>query len=194
MCGNNGIPGVCAFVSDDGICKKPSRAWKKKYHQLLEKLSISKIILHPRTFVLGCFLLYRKVLLWSPLGIKMTRTEAGMTSKSSSLMWRMSSAVMPSGGFAMYLSLISSERFCIVFSSVVCIIISRMENCCTELCRGERRKSSHSPFVHFVQRNMLMFMIKLKETHCFTAEAQAECRFMLLSPNNLLKPSDVFDL
>lgn len=26
ICGNNGIPRVCAFVSVDGICKKPSRA------------------------------------------------------------------------------------------------------------------------------------------------------------------------
>ena len=34
ICGNNGIPGVCAFSSDDGICHKPSRAWKKQYHKL----------------------------------------------------------------------------------------------------------------------------------------------------------------
>lgn len=42
ICGNNGIPGVCAFVSDDGICKKPSRAWKKKYNQLLENREVDK--------------------------------------------------------------------------------------------------------------------------------------------------------
>lgn len=35
ICGNNGIIGICAFASDDGICKKPSRAWKKQYHKLL---------------------------------------------------------------------------------------------------------------------------------------------------------------
>lgn len=34
ICGNNGISGVCAFASDDCICRKPSRAWKKKYNEL----------------------------------------------------------------------------------------------------------------------------------------------------------------
>ena len=34
VCGNNGIPNICAFVSDDKICKKPSRAWKKQYNLL----------------------------------------------------------------------------------------------------------------------------------------------------------------
>lgn len=34
ICSSNSIPGVCAFVSEDGICKKPSRAWKKKYNEL----------------------------------------------------------------------------------------------------------------------------------------------------------------
>ncbi len=36
ICGNNSIPGVCAFTNDDCICKKPSRAWKKKYLELKE--------------------------------------------------------------------------------------------------------------------------------------------------------------
>lgn len=36
ICGNNGLPGVCAFVSDDCICKKPSRAWKKQFQKLKE--------------------------------------------------------------------------------------------------------------------------------------------------------------
>ncbi len=36
ICGNNGIPGICAFVREDRICKKPSRAWKKKYNELKE--------------------------------------------------------------------------------------------------------------------------------------------------------------
>lgn len=35
ICGNNGLPGICAFVCEDGICKKPSRAWKKQYHKLM---------------------------------------------------------------------------------------------------------------------------------------------------------------
>jgi len=34
ICANNSIAGVCAFTSDDCICKKPSRAWKKKYNEL----------------------------------------------------------------------------------------------------------------------------------------------------------------
>ena len=34
ICKNNGLMNVCAFVSEDGICKKPSRAWAKKYRQL----------------------------------------------------------------------------------------------------------------------------------------------------------------
>lgn len=34
ICGNNGLPGVCAFVCADRICRKPSRAWKKQYQKL----------------------------------------------------------------------------------------------------------------------------------------------------------------
>ena len=34
ICGNNGLAGVCAFVNKDGICRKPSRAWKKQYQKL----------------------------------------------------------------------------------------------------------------------------------------------------------------
>ena len=34
ICSNNGLPEICAFVSRDGVCRKPSRAWKKKYHEL----------------------------------------------------------------------------------------------------------------------------------------------------------------
>lgn len=29
--GNNSLPGVCAFITDDCICQKPSRAWKRQY-------------------------------------------------------------------------------------------------------------------------------------------------------------------
>ncbi|WP_075721439.1 hypothetical protein [Roseburia sp. 499] len=35
ICGSNSIPGLCAFESEDGICRKPSRAWKKRYNQLM---------------------------------------------------------------------------------------------------------------------------------------------------------------
>lgn len=34
ICSNNGLPDICAFVSKDCICRKPSRAWKKKYNEL----------------------------------------------------------------------------------------------------------------------------------------------------------------
>ena len=34
ICGNNGIPKVCAFASNDCVCKKPSKAWKKQYEKL----------------------------------------------------------------------------------------------------------------------------------------------------------------
>mgnify|MGYP000386190409 FL=1 len=34
ICANNSITNICAFTSEDGICRKPSRAWKKQYHKL----------------------------------------------------------------------------------------------------------------------------------------------------------------
>jgi len=34
ICGNNGLPNVCAFARPDGICQKPSRAWKRQYKKL----------------------------------------------------------------------------------------------------------------------------------------------------------------
>lgn len=34
ICGNNGLPNVCAFVREDGICHKPSRVWKRQYKKL----------------------------------------------------------------------------------------------------------------------------------------------------------------
>ena len=34
ICKNNGVEGVCAFATDDCICRKPSRAWKKQYLKL----------------------------------------------------------------------------------------------------------------------------------------------------------------
>ena len=36
ICANNEMNGICAFVRDDCICKKPSRAWKKQYNKLKE--------------------------------------------------------------------------------------------------------------------------------------------------------------
>ncbi len=37
ICGNNGMDGVCAFVREDCICKKPSRAWKRQYNKLKDR-------------------------------------------------------------------------------------------------------------------------------------------------------------
>lgn len=34
ICSSNGIENVCVFASKDGICKRPSRAWKKKFQKL----------------------------------------------------------------------------------------------------------------------------------------------------------------
>ena len=36
ICANNSVQGVCAFTSDDCICHKPSRAWKKQFNKLKE--------------------------------------------------------------------------------------------------------------------------------------------------------------
>ncbi len=38
ICGNNGIEDICAFCTQDHVCHKPSRAWKKQYLKLKEKL------------------------------------------------------------------------------------------------------------------------------------------------------------
>lgn len=37
ICGNNSLSGICAFVAADGICHRPSRAWKKQYIKLREE-------------------------------------------------------------------------------------------------------------------------------------------------------------
>ncbi len=34
ICGSNGLEDICAFVCEDNICKKPSKAWKKQYSKL----------------------------------------------------------------------------------------------------------------------------------------------------------------
>lgn len=34
ICSSNMLEGICAFNSKDCICKRPSRAWKKKFIQL----------------------------------------------------------------------------------------------------------------------------------------------------------------
>lgn len=42
VCGNNGLQGMCAFVNDDCICRKPSRAWKKQFAKLSEAAEAAK--------------------------------------------------------------------------------------------------------------------------------------------------------
>ena len=37
ICKNNGIPEICAFVREDGICQIPSKAWRKQYKKLSEE-------------------------------------------------------------------------------------------------------------------------------------------------------------
>lgn len=37
ICKNNGIPDICAFEREDGICQIPSKAWKKQYYKLREE-------------------------------------------------------------------------------------------------------------------------------------------------------------
>ena len=34
ICGNNSLPGVCAFVRDDGMCERPPRSWPKQFARL----------------------------------------------------------------------------------------------------------------------------------------------------------------
>ena len=34
ICANNELENVCAFVTSDFICHKPSKAWKKQYLKL----------------------------------------------------------------------------------------------------------------------------------------------------------------
>lgn len=41
ICGSNGLSDICAFVRADHICKKPSRAWKKKYNELKSQKRIA---------------------------------------------------------------------------------------------------------------------------------------------------------
>lgn len=36
ICSNNALPNICAFTSDDCICKRPPRSWKKIY-EILKK-------------------------------------------------------------------------------------------------------------------------------------------------------------
>lgn len=37
ICKNNGLSNICAFNREDGICKSPSKAWRKQYIMLKEE-------------------------------------------------------------------------------------------------------------------------------------------------------------
>lgn len=43
ICACNLVENVCAFARADGICKRPSRSWKKQYLKLKEKEPNAKI-------------------------------------------------------------------------------------------------------------------------------------------------------
>lgn len=34
ICKKNGLENVCAFVTEDGVCRSPSRSWAKQYRIL----------------------------------------------------------------------------------------------------------------------------------------------------------------
>lgn len=36
ICANAFLNGICAFVNEDHICRRPSRAWKKQFIKLKE--------------------------------------------------------------------------------------------------------------------------------------------------------------
>lgn len=37
ICSNNSIPNVCAFTSEDGLCKRLPRSWKRLFQELIKK-------------------------------------------------------------------------------------------------------------------------------------------------------------
>lgn len=42
ICANNRMPGVCAFVCADGICRRPPRSWAKQFEVLIRLTENSK--------------------------------------------------------------------------------------------------------------------------------------------------------
>lgn len=38
ICKNNMLAGICAFTRKDGICKSPSKAWRKQYRFLKSRI------------------------------------------------------------------------------------------------------------------------------------------------------------
>lgn len=35
ICRNNGLQGECAFVREDGVCRRPPKSWAKQYRRLV---------------------------------------------------------------------------------------------------------------------------------------------------------------
>ena len=42
ICKNNSMPGVCAFVRQDGMCTAPPQSWHKQYAKLKKQLQNQK--------------------------------------------------------------------------------------------------------------------------------------------------------
>jgi hypothetical protein len=40
ICGNNSVPGKCAFTREDNMCCVPPNSWKKLYEKLIASKSI----------------------------------------------------------------------------------------------------------------------------------------------------------
>lgn len=40
ICNNCYLEGICAFVTNDHICRRPSRSWKKIYNELKGKAGV----------------------------------------------------------------------------------------------------------------------------------------------------------
>lgn len=43
ICGTNSMNDICAFVREDNVCRKPSRAWKKKFLHLKNKEHLANL-------------------------------------------------------------------------------------------------------------------------------------------------------
>lgn len=41
ICSNNGIEEICAFCSEDKICKRPPKSWKRLFEELKTKEEVA---------------------------------------------------------------------------------------------------------------------------------------------------------
>lgn len=105
------------------------------------------------------FLLYRKDRLWRSVELKRARTEAGITN-SSSLIWRMSVDVIPSGGFSMY-CLRSSSISGFINGNLLSERLYHYNSCGGTFST----RFGHCFLVKFFERNALMIVVELKKLH-----------------------------